>query len=241
MATTPNENIDSNETPGFQLLRIAKVSSLPPTLTLRSKRMVLKTPTPEDDFAMCEIVSDPLTVQYLPHFHRSGGWTLEEMAQRREKLMAAQGENKGLTVFIHIWGNKGENNGTEESRIRLNEEDEDLTLAGTTGFSAVNLQDGTCEIGIILHHLYWRQGFCTEALYLCLRYAFEVLGLQRVDWVTSVGNKDMRGWCEDLLQMKPFDLMTDNLGPSVGYSLSLSEWQSSVCHFLEQKVSSRCS
>lgn len=105
----------------------------------------------------------------------------------------------------------------------------------------MNLQTGTCEIGIILHHPYWRQGIATEALYLCLRYAFESLGLERVDWFTSVGNKDMRGWCEDFVQMKPFDIMLDNLGASVGYSLSLTEWQSRVGHLLEQKVSSRSS
>lgn len=103
MATTlgGNENgkVDT-ETSDQHQPRIARVANLPPMLTLRGKRMVLKTPTPEDDVVMCEIVSDPLTVQYLPHFHRLGGWTLEEMVERREKLMAAQSEVGRRSFFL---------------------------------------------------------------------------------------------------------------------------------------------
>ncbi|OAE32646.1 hypothetical protein AXG93_1971s1050 [Marchantia polymorpha subsp. ruderalis] len=106
-------------------------------------------------------------------------------------------------------------------------------VAGTAGLT---LDEDSGEFGIILHHPFWKRGLCTEATYLCLNYAFTSRSIKRVDWVTAKDNAQMRGWCESL-GLEAYDKEAPEMGESVAYSLTRSEWYNNVRHILEQRLS----
>jgi RimJ/RimL family protein N-acetyltransferase len=47
-------------------------------------------------------------------------------------------------------------------------------------------------MGITLHPNYWRQGLGVEAHLAVLQHSFEVMGLHRIEFMTSDDNKPMR-------------------------------------------------
>jgi RimJ/RimL family protein N-acetyltransferase len=52
------------------------------------------------------------------------------------------------------------------------------------------------ELGWMLGKPYWRRGYATEAAARCLRYAFEELGLNRVEFHCASGNSRSRSFPE---------------------------------------------
>lgn len=194
---------------------------LPPELLiLEGKRLVLKPPTAEDEGPMCMIYSDRITTKHLPQHHRPDGWTTEEMTERRRYQAEQCSQGKRIVFTIHLPENAC--SGGETSIV-----------AGTAGLT---LDEDSGEFGIILHHPFWKRGLCTEATYLCLNYAFTSRSIKRVDWVTAKDNAQMRGWCESL-GLEAYDKEAPEMGESVAYSLTRSEWYNNVRHILEQRLS----
>ncbi|KAG6553090.1 hypothetical protein Mapa_005427 [Marchantia paleacea] len=160
-------------------------ASVPPgMLTLRGKRLVLKTPTAEDDGPMRIIFSDRITTKNLPQFHRPDGWTIEEMTERRRNQEEDCSKGKRIAFTIHVPENTCSG-------------DEASFVAGSTG---LRLDDDA------------------------------------VDWITAKDNAQMRGWCESL-GLEAYDKETLEMGDSVGYSLTISDWYNTVRHVLEQRLS----
>jgi ribosomal-protein-alanine N-acetyltransferase len=54
-------------------------------------------------------------------------------------------------------------------------------LIGTIGFMSYSEDHASAEVGYSLSRDYWNRGLMSEALEACLRYAFEEMGLHRVE------------------------------------------------------------
>ncbi len=82
---------------------------------------------------------------------------------------------------------------------------------GTIGFVWLDQENQSCEIGYSLARPCWNKGYMTEALQRLIRYAFETLGLNRIEGQHDVRNPasgavmrhaGMR--CEGLLRQRLF-------------------------------------
>ena len=54
-------------------------------------------------------------------------------------------------------------------------------VIGTIGFSWINPEHRSCEVGYSLNRRYWNMGYATEALSRLIRYAFAELHLNRIE------------------------------------------------------------
>jgi len=61
-------------------------------------------------------------------------------------------------------------------------------MIGTCGFTNFDLPNGACEIGYVLNPLYRGKGIAPEAAGCVIKYAFEVLGLERVSAICMKEN-----------------------------------------------------
>jgi ribosomal-protein-alanine N-acetyltransferase len=61
-------------------------------------------------------------------------------------------------------------------------------MVGTIGFTWINYDHMTGEVGYSLGSSYWNQGFATEALRAVLRHGFESLGLNRIEAQHDIRN-----------------------------------------------------
>lgn len=57
----------------------------------------------------------------------------------------------------------------------------DCKMVGTCGFTAFHCASDCAEVGYVLNPQYWGKGIATEALTRVLQFAFETLGLHRVE------------------------------------------------------------
>lgn len=57
----------------------------------------------------------------------------------------------------------------------------DCKMVGTCGFTSFNCTSDSAEVGYVLNPEYWGRGIATEALSRVLQFAFEELGLHRVE------------------------------------------------------------
>ena len=57
----------------------------------------------------------------------------------------------------------------------------DDVLIGTCTLNAIELEHRRCEIGYALGAAYWGQGLAREAVTLAIQFAFEALGLERIE------------------------------------------------------------
>lgn len=61
-------------------------------------------------------------------------------------------------------------------------------LIGTIGFMSYSEDHNSAEVGYSLSRDYWNRGLMSEALEACLRYAFDEMGLHRVEAQHEVDN-----------------------------------------------------
>ena len=54
-------------------------------------------------------------------------------------------------------------------------------LIGTIGFQWINIESRSCEIGYSIARRLWNRGLATDALKAVLPFAFDTLGLNRVE------------------------------------------------------------
>jgi RimJ/RimL family protein N-acetyltransferase len=99
-------------------------------------------------------------------------------------------------------------------------------LLGTTGFfmmDPVGTPGRKVELGInITNNEKWaRKGYATEAIYNCVKYAFEKLeSVEEMTIGTSSLNKQMRGWAENVADLEAKEIVDD----SMWYSFTKKEW-----------------
>ncbi len=145
-------------------------SSLP---VLKTERLVLRKLTQDDLLDVNEYASDEKISRYLrwtPHLnlHETKGY-IEFMQKRYRKGLHAE------------WGVVIASTGK---------------VIGTCGFSGVDLQNESCELGYVLSSAYRGKGYMTEAFCAVLKVAFENLQAHRVTLQILEGNDDSARFAE---------------------------------------------
>ncbi|WP_198154811.1 GNAT family N-acetyltransferase [Oceanibaculum pacificum] len=123
---------------------------------LRTRRLTLRCYAPGEAEALYPILSDPLTMRFWPApFDREkvAGW----VARWRE------------TYRSHGYG-----------RWALIETATGARIGDAGLIPTVLMAQDVVDLGYIIHHPYWRQGFAVEAAAAIRDYAFQVLGLPRL-------------------------------------------------------------
>ena len=126
--------------------------------TLPARRLDLRWITHDDGPAILSIFGDPRVMQY---------WSsprLQDLASARELIDQIHGYYESRTLFQ--WG------------ICLRDGKE---LIGTTTLCDVDLDHRRGTLGFALRRSAWGQGYATEAVEAIIAFAFEVLGLQRLE------------------------------------------------------------
>lgn len=129
---------------------------LPPIL--HTARLTLRPLAEGDGPALFAVFSDPAVVRY---WSRSA-WT--DMAQADEMLAAAAAgyaDGSGLRFGIVV--------------TATNE------LVGVASLFAFDRDNRRCDLGYVLGSRHWGQGYASEALAPVLDYAFDTLGMNRIE------------------------------------------------------------
>ena len=128
--------------------------------TLETSRLILRTLQTGDAKELFEYAKKPNVTRYLTwEPHNSISDTLE---------------------YIKMVSDKIKNDQAGEWGIQLKETGE---IIGSIGFVLYD-QNGSCgELGYVIDDKYWGQGIMTEAIRRVIQFAFENIGLQRVEAV----------------------------------------------------------
>jgi len=95
-------------------------------------------------------------------------------------------ENKEETMNkISSWVDSYNNKSFYQWAVTLKENDEPI---GAIGLFVVNEFDLCGDVGYCVGKKYWGQGIATEALKALLKYAFEVIGFNRIETYHSIKN-----------------------------------------------------
>jgi RimJ/RimL family protein N-acetyltransferase len=117
----------------------------------------------------------------------SGGWSEADAASRRMRQEEEFNAGTSLNGVV-LYDNK---------------------FAGIAGYRDINSWNKSAEIGIIILPAYWRKGISTQVHFLCLEYAFEYAGINRVEFKTASSNVAMRKFCSDALHATHEGTMRD--------------------------------
>jgi RimJ/RimL family protein N-acetyltransferase len=145
-------------------------SSLP---VLQGDRLDLRAPRDGDQPALFALFS----LQQVVRYWSTPAWT--ELAQADDWLERQTGfrqDGTGLTWAI-------------ADRV-------DDALIGTVSLYAFKPEQGLCEVGYTLHPARWGGGLASEAVRVALRYAFEELGMRRIEADTDPRNAGSCGLLE---------------------------------------------
>lgn len=177
-----------------------------PPPTLETARLVLRPLTHADVPALFGIFSDPAVVRYW-----SRPPMTDRMQARRLVTDVRAGYRKGnllqLGITLHDAG----------------------TLIGTCTLFAISAQNRRAELGYALGHAYWGQGYMHEALVRLVRYAFDELGLHRLeadidpDNAASARTLGRLGFCREGLMRERW-IVAGTISDSEMYGLLRSEW-----------------
>lgn len=133
-------------------------TTIPPTPTLSGARVRLRPLRADDADALFALQSDPRVMRYWSH----PPWT--DRAQAVERI--AQLERDRATSEFYSWA------------ATL---DGDDTLAGTGALFAINRTHARAEVGYSLAADYWGKGYALEMARLIVAFAFDALGLERLE------------------------------------------------------------
>ena len=128
------------------------------TPQLETERLVLRKLTPQDDEDVFEYASDDEVTQYMTwNTHKS--------------IDDARG-------FISFTLGRYERDEAGEWGIVLKETSK---LIGAMGFPWCDMKNKRAEIGYVLSRRFWGQGIMPEAVSRVLKFAFEEMGLNRIE------------------------------------------------------------
>jgi RimJ/RimL family protein N-acetyltransferase len=125
---------------------------------LTSERLVLRQIVESDLLALFSIFSNAEVMRY---------WSSPPMADITDARQ----------MLLNIQGNYRNRSALQLGIERKN----DQALIGTCTLHNLHLQSRRAEIGYALGRPYWRQGYMLEALHALIEYAFESLGLNRLE------------------------------------------------------------
>ena len=133
-------------------------TTIPPTPTLSGTRVRLRPLRADDADALFALQSDPRVMRYWSH----PPWTDRAQAV----LRIAQLERDRATSEFYSWA------------ATL---DGDDTLAGTGALFAISRPHARAEIGYSLAAAHWGKGYAHEIVGLICAFAFDELGLERLE------------------------------------------------------------
>ena len=135
------------------------------TPTLHTARLTLRRMLPSDSADMYEYAKLPAVTEFLLWSpHRS-----EE--QSRDYLQALQTSYKRGEFFD--WAVVITDTGK---------------MIGTCGYTDIDLENRRAEIGYVLNPSYWGNGYAPEAVMAAQQFAFENLGINRIEAHYIIGN-----------------------------------------------------
>lgn len=137
--------------------------------TLKTPRLILRKLSKGDADDMYEYASDPAVSRYLLwDAHPSRRYTAKYLAYLQGRYRAGE---------FYDWALVDRQSGR---------------MIGTCGFTAFDFQNNSAEVGYVLNRTFWHCGIAAEALKEVLHFAFNVLGLNRVEAKYMLGNDDSR-------------------------------------------------
>lgn len=128
------------------------------TPQLETQRLILRKLSMEDDEDVFEYGSDPEVPKYMT-------WEVHKSID-------------DARAFISFILGRYERDEAGEWGIVLKENNK---LIGSIGFASCDMKNRRAEIGYVLARPYWSQGIMTEALKRVLKFAFEEIGLNRIE------------------------------------------------------------
>jgi RimJ/RimL family protein N-acetyltransferase len=159
--------------PLFQTAR--QRQSAPRVHELETARLRLRVFTPDDIGELARITRDPEVMRYIGD---GRPLTWEETDYNLSTIIRAfRRRGFGRWAMVHKAGGR---------------------LLGYCGFSALSFDEVGIELAYMLARPYWGMGLASEAARACVRYAFEVLGLDSLAALTMPGNARSRQLLEKL-------------------------------------------
>lgn len=144
---------------------------------LQGSLVVLRPSTQADYPAFARILSDPLVMQYLPQLSMGPqGWSVEQVAEREGAFARLRKLQRSLEFAVA--------------------DAKSQALLGSCGFHVLAFASRSALFGLILDRPAWGKGVAAECHLLCLGYAFETLGMHRIEMETDARNLRMRGFLE---------------------------------------------
>jgi RimJ/RimL family protein N-acetyltransferase len=131
---------------------------IPPVPTLTGARIRLRPLRAGDADDFFALHSDPRVMRYWSH----PPWTLRDQAVAKIEQLE---RDRGSSEF-YTWA------------TTLGDDDR---LVGTTSLFAINRAQRRADVGYALSAASWGRGYATEALRLAIAFAFDVVGLARLE------------------------------------------------------------
>ena len=125
-------------------------------VVLTTKRLTLRCYRPGEDAALYPIMSDPTTMRFWPQPY----------------------DREGVDAWVNRWIASYAENGYGRWALFERETGERIGDAGL--IRTVLMGQEVIDLGYIIHHPYWRQGYAVEAATAIRDHAFEVLGIDRL-------------------------------------------------------------
>ena len=137
-------------------------SHIPP---LETKRLILRDMRRSDAKDMFEYSSNPKTTKFLL-------WDVHEDIDYT-RLFINSIISKYKTGEYNDWALVYKENGK---------------MIGTCGFTRIDTENRVAEVGYVINPSYWNMGLATEAVSKIIEFAFETLGVHRVEAKFMFGN-----------------------------------------------------
>lgn len=182
--------------------------------------LVLLRPSTEADYPVfARILSDPEVMQSLPQLSMGpAGWTVQQVAEREGAFARLRKLQKSLQFAV------------VDVRSQA--------VLGTCGFHVLSLASRSALFGMILDRPAWGKGVAAESQLLTFGYAFETLGIHRIEMETDERNLRARGFLERAgvgqeFVRKESVLENGAFHDSVGYACFDRDWPALKAAFIE--------
>ncbi|MEO8670954.1 MAG: GNAT family N-acetyltransferase [Tahibacter sp.] len=133
-------------------------AKLPPIPVLDTPRLRLRTYADTDVDALFALYADPRVTRYWSF----AAWT--ERVQAEAYLERVRRERRHQEFYPWVIARR-----------------EDDRMVGTTTLFSLSREHARCELGYSLQSAHWGRGYAREAVGAALGFAFEGLGLQRIE------------------------------------------------------------
>ena len=131
-------------------------------------RLIIREYTEEDKTQLAAILGSPITMQHWP-FSFS-----EDHVNKWIQSKIEDNRGTGLGRWAVIWKENGK-------------------LIGDAGIFHTRVNDKMeYDLGYIIDHQYWKKGIGTEVAQACLKYGFEVKGLNRI--IANMSHDHVGSW-----------------------------------------------